>query len=135
MILQADASPISLNTLVSAFAGLLALFILRAVHKLYDWNVKNNDLPQAVRKIQATVDKLASALEGVIDRFDAHCKEEESWQVQTRENANRAAGQTQASLSESEERLQRQIESLSKKLDGFIDRRKSPRHSNPPHIP
>ena len=106
-----------LNTIVAGFALLCALAILRAIHKLYDQGIRHEGLPKMVRELTAKLD-------AVVARFDAHCREEEGWQEQTRQTALSAASQTQVTLSQVETRLTDRITQMEATL---AERRRSSR--------
>lgn len=132
-----EASPTT-TEIVTGFALVCGLFILRAIHKLYDQGIRHEKLPKLVEII-------GEKLDGVISRFDRHCSDEEAWQrmatsaaerlavevretaervakearetaervaVESRETANRAASVTQATISEMDMRLTDRIEAI-----------------------
>lgn len=103
--------------IVAGFALVCGLFILRAIHKLYDQGIRHEGLLKAVQDI-------AAKLDGVIHRFDLHCGEEERWQAEAAEKAVRAQSHTQTTISEVEMRLTDKIEMLTKLV---YERRAEPR--------
>jgi hypothetical protein len=95
----------NLNTVIAGFALVCALFILRAVHRLYDQGIRHEGLPKMVKE-------LSEKLDGVVKRFDAHCKEEEQWQKDAVEANALSARMTKAAIEAAEQRLGGRIEKL-----------------------
>lgn len=131
-MLQAAFSPDtammpSITTIIAGFALVCGLAILRAVHRLYDWNLRHEGLPAAVHNLTQKLGELAAKLDGVIQRFDSHCKEEERWQQDAKDATVKSANITHATLAESELRLTKQIDGLSEKFDAMTERRRTPR--------
>lgn len=139
MIVPAD-TPMTpnINTIVGGFAGIVGLFILREFRRLYDWNQKNDGLPNAVRKINHALfgDEeghvgLVAQLKRIADQLTAHCNDERRFWDEVRDGREAIANRAQVTISQSETRLRDdftgQFEELSRKVEALAERRRKPR--------
>lgn len=107
----ATSSEVGVNTIIDAFAGIVALFILRAVLDSRDkvrsiWTAlygehdarTPNGLVRKVTSMATKLDEHGAA-------FEAHVRSDEQWRTEARDLANKRNGELQVRLGQIDDKL------------------------------
>lgn len=108
-VAKANEGGPTVQTILTGFATIVGLFILREFRVLYDWRLKNEGIP-------AKIEVLSKAMHAFTKRFDDHCDEERKWQADTRDAAIRAQNHTQETLTRVEVGVDKRFDALEARL-------------------
>ena len=136
----ADVGVPSVGTIMTAFAGVSALALLRVT-------VQNRDEVRTMKQLLLGVEgeaepsgllhgvgRLSADVRGISDRLTAHCSDERQfWDVvraQRQEVRQEVADAAQAVVGASELRLTQQVDALARRVELLAERRQEPRRGN-----